>query len=70
MLMESQEAECDGLGMWHVRGRTETYTGFWWANRKEKRTPVRPRRRWENDIKMWKISWLAVAYPCRCLWSL
>jgi hypothetical protein len=34
------------------------------------RTPVRSRRRRKDNIKMWGISWLAVARPCRCLWSL
>ena len=27
-------------------------TGFWWGNLKVKRTLGRPRRRWEDNIKM------------------
>jgi len=30
-------------------GRGEVYTGFWWGNL---RALGRPRRRWENNIKM------------------
>ena len=34
--------------MWHVRGRGEMHTG-----KPERRTPLaKPRRRWENNIKM------------------
>ena len=33
-----------------VRG--ETYTGFWWGNLRGKRPLGRPRRRWEDNIKM------------------
>ena len=28
------------------------YTGLWWGNLKEKRQLGRPRRRWEDNIKM------------------
>ena len=32
-------------------GRGETYTGFWWGNLRK--SPLgRPRRRWEDNIKM------------------
>jgi len=32
-------------------GRVEVYTGFWWGNLWE--SPLgRPRRRWEDNIKM------------------
>jgi hypothetical protein len=44
--------------MWHAWERGETYTGFWWENPKKK--PLgRPRRRWEDGIKMdlRKIGW-------------
>jgi len=38
-------------GMQHVWGRVEVYTGRWWRDRGEK--PLwRPRRRWEDNIKM------------------
>ena len=33
-------------------GRGETYTGFWWENPEGKRPLGRPRRIWENNIKM------------------
>jgi hypothetical protein len=33
-------------------GRREVYTGFWWGNLRGKRPLGRPRRRWEDNIKM------------------
>jgi hypothetical protein len=30
----------------------EEYTGFWWGNLKERKPLGRPRRRWEDNIKM------------------
>jgi hypothetical protein len=33
--------------MWHIWGRKEGYTGCWWGNLR-----ARPRRRWEDNIKM------------------
>jgi len=28
---------CTGVvGTWHIRGRGEVYTGFWWGNLREK----------------------------------
>jgi len=33
-------------------GRGEVYTGFWWGKPEGKRSLVRPRRRWEDNIKM------------------
>jgi hypothetical protein len=33
-------------------GREEVYTGFWWRTPEGKRPLGRPRRRWENNIKM------------------
>jgi len=33
-----------------VRG--EVYTGFWWGKPEGKRRLGRPRRRWEDNIKM------------------
>jgi len=38
--------------MQRVWGRGEAYTGFWWGNLREKRQLARPRRRWEDNIKM------------------
>ena len=45
-----RERERDG-GMWRVWGRGEGWTGFWWGNLR-KRPLGRPRRRWEDNIKM------------------
>ena len=39
-------------GMWRVWGRGEWCTGFWWGNLRGKRPLGRPRRRWEDNIKM------------------
>ena len=36
----------------HIWGRVEEYTGFWWGKPKRKRPLGRPRRRWEDNIKM------------------
>ena len=33
-------------------GRGEGDTGFWWGNLREKKPLGRPRRRWEDNIKM------------------
>jgi len=33
-------------------GRGKAYTGFWWRKPEGKRQLERPRRRWENNIKM------------------
>ena len=37
--------------MWRVWEREEGCTGFWWGNLRE-RPLGRPRRRWEDNIKM------------------
>jgi hypothetical protein len=37
--------------MWHARGRGEVITGFW-LRPEGKRPPGRPRRRWEDIIKL------------------
>jgi hypothetical protein len=38
--------------MWHAWKRGETCTVFWWESPKEKSPLGRPRRRWEDGIKM------------------
>ena len=38
--------------MWHVRRKGEVCTRFWWGNPTEKRPLGRPRRRWEDNIKI------------------
>ena len=37
--------------MWHVWRKGEVCTRFWWGNLRE-RPLGRPRRRWEDNIKM------------------
>jgi len=46
----------------------QAYTGFWWGNPREKRPLGRPRRRWEDNIKMdlrevrwWVMDWIELA---------
>ena len=39
-------------GMWHVWRKGEVCTMFWWGNLEGKRPLGRPRRRWEDNIKM------------------
>ena len=36
----------------HVWGVEGAYTGFWWGKPKGKRPLGRPRRRWEDNIKI------------------
>jgi hypothetical protein len=39
--------------MWHAWGRGEVFTGFWLGGRREGKRPLgRPRRKWEDNIKM------------------
>jgi hypothetical protein len=37
--------------MYHVWGKREVHTGFWWGDLREG-DHGRPRRRWEDNIKM------------------
>jgi len=34
------------------RGKGELYTGLWWGNLSKREHLGRPRRRWEDNIKM------------------
>jgi hypothetical protein len=38
--------------MWHARERVEVFTGFFFGRPEGKRPLGRPRRRWEDNIKM------------------
>jgi hypothetical protein len=38
--------------MWHAWGRGEVFTGFWFGGPKGRVLLGRPRRRWEDNIKM------------------
>jgi hypothetical protein len=38
--------------MWHAWGRGEVFTGFWLGGPQVNRPLGRPRRRWEDNIKM------------------
>ena len=49
--------------------RGEAYTGFWLGKPEGKRPPVRPRHRWEDNIKMdlqevgcWGMDWIELAW--------
>jgi len=65
--------------MWRVWGKGEACTGFWWGNLRGKRPLGRPRRRWDDNIKMdlqevgWGyMDWIEVAQDrdrCRTLVS-
>jgi len=47
--------------MWHAWGRGEVFTGFWLAGPEGKRPLGRPRRRWEDNIKLAqdRVQWRA-----------
>jgi hypothetical protein len=36
-------------GIWHVWGRGELHTGFWWGNLRVREHCVTPRRGWDNN---------------------
>jgi hypothetical protein len=38
--------------MWHAWERREKCTRFWWESPKEREPLGRPRRRWEDGIRM------------------
>ena len=38
--------------MWRVWGRIEGCTGCWWGSLRERDQLGRPRRKWEDNIKM------------------
>jgi hypothetical protein len=42
----------DVQGRWHMWGRRQVYTEFWWGNLKGKRPLWRPVHRWEDNIEM------------------
>jgi len=38
--------------MWHVWVTRSVHTGFWWGSLIGKRSLVRRRRKWEDNIRM------------------
>jgi hypothetical protein len=48
----SNQRETDGWGMWHVWEAIEMHTGLWWRDIKEGNHLGRPRRRWNDNIKI------------------
>jgi hypothetical protein len=51
-LRQIKSRKMSGWGIWQAWKRGETRTGFWWESRKGKSPLGRPRRRWEDGIKM------------------
>jgi hypothetical protein len=53
--------------MWHAWERGETCTGFWGGKARRKKQLRRPRRRWEDGIKVnlreigWGVEWVHLA---------
>jgi hypothetical protein len=54
--------------MWHMQGRGEVYTGFWWGNLEERDHLEDTRLRWEDNIKIdlqevefWGMDWIDLA---------
>jgi hypothetical protein len=50
--------------MWHAWERGETCTGFWWEKPEGKRPLERPRRRWQDGLKidLGEIGWGGVEW--------
>ena len=38
--------------MWHVWGRGEMHIGFWWGSLRGRGLLGRPRRRWDDNIRI------------------
>jgi hypothetical protein len=51
LLGSSHQEERDCLGMWHVWGTGDKRKGFWRGDLREG-SPERPRRRWEDNVKI------------------
>jgi hypothetical protein len=50
--------------MWHVWGRGELYTGFWWGNVRERELGVGGRILLKiglQEIGLWNVDWTYVA---------
>jgi hypothetical protein len=63
--------------MWPVWGTGEVHTGFWLAEKEENTTPGRPRRKWEDNIKVhreevrWEgMDWIDMALDWDRWWAL
>ena len=57
-------------------GKREVHTGFWWRDLRVRRPLGRPRRRWEDNIKMdlqevgWGRYWIELAQDRDRWWPL
>jgi hypothetical protein len=63
--------------MWHLRCIEEVRTGFWSGNVRKRRTPGRPRRKWEDNIEVhleevrWEgMDWIDLALDWDRWWAL
>ena len=56
----------DGRDVWHLWEIGKVRTGFWWGNIRERRPLERPRRKWEDNIKMdlQKVGWGWTGLSC------
>jgi hypothetical protein len=54
-------------GACSTMGKIEVHTGFWWGDLREGHNFGRPRRKWEDNIKMdlqeggWDMDWIELA---------